>query len=208
MRPKEFSQEVRFQSEEFNGFRLQGGAYYFHQRLKYHELDFDTTGTQDGDVFHNDKNENYGIFASGEYKATDKLTLRAGVRYSHDNQVYSQDYEGLLIPALTGFAYQRLVAPGMRTLPVGVPKLIISSVASGDVAPYVGPADITMMYSVTDVQGLNSISRAVLSNGANAIAGMVKARLDQREAGERAARLFPDDPDSKPLLSPNWGMFA
>jgi uncharacterized protein (UPF0261 family)/ABC-type branched-subunit amino acid transport system ATPase component len=80
-----------------------------------------------------------------------------------------------------------LVAPGMRTLPVGVPKLIISSVASGDVAPYVGPADITMMYSVTDVQGLNSISRAVLSNGANAIAGMVKARLDQREARERAA---------------------
>ncbi len=80
-----------------------------------------------------------------------------------------------------------LVAPGMRTLPVGVPKLIISSVASGDVGPYVGPADITMMHSVTDVQGLNSISRAVLSNGANAIAGMVRARLDQREAGERAA---------------------
>lgn len=80
-----------------------------------------------------------------------------------------------------------LVAPGMRTLPVGVPKLIISSVASGDVAPYVGPADITMMYSVTDVQGLNSISRAVLSNGANAIAGMVKGRLDQREARDRAA---------------------
>ncbi|MCK1741555.1 ABC transporter permease [Bradyrhizobium sp. 139] len=80
-----------------------------------------------------------------------------------------------------------LVAPGMRSLPVGVPKLIVSSVASGDVGPYVGPADIAMMYSVTDVQGLNSISRAVLSNGANAIAGMVKARLDQREARDRAA---------------------
>ncbi|WP_426609787.1 ABC transporter permease [Bradyrhizobium sp. McL0616] len=80
-----------------------------------------------------------------------------------------------------------LVAPGMRTLAVGVPKLIISSVASGDVAPYVGPADITMMYSVTDVQGLNSISRAVLSNGANAIIGMVKARLGHREARERTA---------------------
>ncbi|MGX4802549.1 Tm-1-like ATP-binding domain-containing protein [Bradyrhizobium guangdongense] len=79
-----------------------------------------------------------------------------------------------------------LVAPAMRALPVGVPKLIISSVASGDVGPYVGPADITMMYSVTDVQGLNSISRAVLSNGAHAIAGMVKARLDQRETSERS----------------------
>jgi len=71
-----------------------------------------------------------------------------------------------------------LVAPGMRALAVGVPKLIISSVASGDVGPYVGPTDITMMYSVTDVQGLNSISRAVLANGANALVGMVKARLD------------------------------
>ncbi|MDA9503148.1 ABC transporter permease [Bradyrhizobium sp. CCBAU 11357] len=80
-----------------------------------------------------------------------------------------------------------LVAPGMRALPVGVPKLIISSVASGDVGPYVGPADITMMYSVTDVQGLNSISRAVLANGANALAGMVKARLDARAATAREA---------------------
>ena len=80
-----------------------------------------------------------------------------------------------------------LVAPGMRALPVGVPKLIVSSVASGDVGPYVGPADITMMHSVTDVQGLNSISRAVLANGANALVGMVKARLDQRPASERDA---------------------
>ena len=84
-----------------------------------------------------------------------------------------------------------LVAPGMRTLPIGVPKLIISSVASGDVGPYVGPADITMMYSVTDVQGLNSISRAVLANGANAVAGMVKARLDARAATAREAGGLP-----------------
>jgi uncharacterized protein (UPF0261 family)/ABC-type branched-subunit amino acid transport system ATPase component len=85
-----------------------------------------------------------------------------------------------------------LVAPAMRALPVGVPKLIISSVASGDVGPYVGPADITMMYSVTDVQGLNSISRAVLANGANAIAGMVKARLDdQAKIGRNAPADLP-----------------
>ena len=80
-----------------------------------------------------------------------------------------------------------LVAPAMRSLPIGVPKLIISSVASGDVGPYVGPADITMMHSVTDVQGLNSISRAVLANGANAVVGMVKARLQPQAARERAA---------------------
>src|SRR5438067_8183783 len=80
-----------------------------------------------------------------------------------------------------------LVAPGMRSLPVGVPKLIISSVASGDVGPYVGPADIAMMHSVTDVQGLNSISRVVLANGANAVAGMVKARLEDQAGTERNA---------------------
>jgi uncharacterized protein (UPF0261 family)/ABC-type branched-subunit amino acid transport system ATPase component len=84
-----------------------------------------------------------------------------------------------------------LVAPGMRNLPVGLPKLIISSVASGDVGPYVGPADITMMYSVTDVQGLNSISRTVLANGANAIVGMVKARLDQHAGKEGDTSALP-----------------
>jgi len=84
-----------------------------------------------------------------------------------------------------------LVAPGMRALPVGVPKLIISSVASGDVGPYVGPADITMMYSVTDVQGLNSISRAVLANGANALVGMVKARLDEQAGKPRDGASLP-----------------
>ena len=91
------------------------------------------------------------------------------------------------IIAAGGSGGASLVAPGMRSLPIGVPKLIVSSVASGDVGPYVGPADITMMYSVTDVQGLNSISRAVLANGANALAGMVKARLDDRTAKPRDA---------------------
>ena len=91
------------------------------------------------------------------------------------------------IIAAGGSGAASLVAPGMRTLPVGVPKLIVSSVASGDVGRYVGPSDITMMYSVTDVQGLNSISRAVLANGANALVGMVKARLDQRAPKDSSA---------------------
>ncbi len=69
-----------------------------------------------------------------------------------------------------------LVAPAMRALPIGVPKVLISSVASGNVAPYVGPSDIMMLYSVTDVAGLNSVSRQVLANGAAAVVGMVKAR--------------------------------
>ncbi|MCA1510419.1 Tm-1-like ATP-binding domain-containing protein [Bradyrhizobium sp. NBAIM01] len=66
-----------------------------------------------------------------------------------------------------------LIAPAMRALPVGTPKVLISTVASGNVAPYVGPTDISMMYSVTDVSGLNRISRVVLANAGNSIAGMV-----------------------------------
>ena len=66
-----------------------------------------------------------------------------------------------------------LTTPAMRALPVGVPKLMVSTVASGNIEPYVGPADIAMMYSVTDVAGLNRISRQVLGNAANAMAGMV-----------------------------------
>jgi uncharacterized protein (UPF0261 family)/ABC-type branched-subunit amino acid transport system ATPase component len=81
-----------------------------------------------------------------------------------------------------------MAAPAMRALPIGVPKVLISSVASGNTQAYVGPSDIMMMYSVTDVQGLNSISRQVLANGAQAMAGMVKQRLaEARSAAQRQA---------------------
>jgi uncharacterized protein (UPF0261 family)/energy-coupling factor transporter ATP-binding protein EcfA2 len=78
-----------------------------------------------------------------------------------------------------------LVAPAMRGLPIGVPKVLISSVASGNVAPYVGPADIMMLYSVTDVAGLNSVSRQVLANGAAAMVGMVRERAATQSERER-----------------------
>jgi len=66
-----------------------------------------------------------------------------------------------------------LATPAMQSLAVGVPKVMVSTVASGDVRSYVGPADICMMYSVTDVQGINRISEQVLSNAAHALAGMI-----------------------------------
>jgi uncharacterized protein (UPF0261 family)/ABC-type branched-subunit amino acid transport system ATPase component len=66
-----------------------------------------------------------------------------------------------------------LATPAMRALPIGVPKLMVSTVASGDTRPYVGPSDLCMMYSVTDVQGLNRISTKVLANAAHALAGMI-----------------------------------
>ena len=74
-----------------------------------------------------------------------------------------------------------LVAQGMRALPIGVPKVLVSTVASGNVAPYVGPNDITMMYSVVDVAGLNRISRVVLANAAHALAGMMRGTVPAAE---------------------------
>jgi uncharacterized protein (UPF0261 family) len=65
-----------------------------------------------------------------------------------------------------------IVTSGLRRLPVGLPKLMVSTLAAGDVGKFVGASDITMMYSVTDVAGLNRISRVVLGNAAHAIAGM------------------------------------
>jgi uncharacterized protein (UPF0261 family) len=66
-----------------------------------------------------------------------------------------------------------LATRAMRRLAIGVPKVMVSTVASGDVKPYVGPADICMMYSVTDVSGINRISERVLANAAHALAGMI-----------------------------------
>lgn len=62
---------------------------------------------------------------------------------------------------------------GMRVLDVGIPKIMVSTMASGDVSPYVGPTDICMMHSVTDVAGINRISRVVFANAAHALAGMM-----------------------------------
>ena len=87
-----------------------------------------------------------------------------------------------------------LVTPAMQTLPVGVPKVMISTVASGDVSRYVGPSDIMMLYSVTDVQGLNAISREVLANGAHAVAGMVANRGGETSSRARARVAAPDRP--------------
>ncbi|MBN9217927.1 MAG: ABC transporter permease [Mesorhizobium sp.] len=81
-----------------------------------------------------------------------------------------------------------LATAGMRVLPVGIPKLMVSTVAAGDVAKYVGGADIMMFHSVADVQGLNSITEQVLSNAAHAMAGMV-AQLPNAEAWEARRKL-------------------
>ncbi len=93
-------------------------------------------------------------------------------------QAWLPKQEGLLgIISAGGSGATAMVTPAMQALPVGLPKVMISTMASGDVRAYVGASDITMMHSVTDVQGLNRVSRLVLGNGARAIAAMAKARL-------------------------------
>lgn len=72
-----------------------------------------------------------------------------------------------------------LVTPGMRALPIGVPKVMVSTVAAGDVSMYVGTSDIFMYPSIVDVAGLNSISTKIFANAALAIAGMVKFEINK-----------------------------
>jgi uncharacterized protein (UPF0261 family) len=88
--------------------------------------------------------------------------------------VVSLHEEGRLdgVIGLGGSGGTALITHAMRELPVGVPKLMVSTVASGDTRPYVGAVDITMMYSVVDIAGVNKVSADVLANAAAAIAGM------------------------------------
>ena len=76
------------------------------------------------------------------------------------------------IGALGGTGGTTLATHAMRQLPIGVPKLMVSTVASGDTSPYVGSADVTMMYSVVDIAGLNQISMRILANAAGTLVGM------------------------------------
>ena len=88
--------------------------------------------------------------------------------------------------SLGGGGGTALGTAAMRALPVGFPKLMVSTLASGNTAHYVGTKDITMMPSIVDVAGLNSISKIIFTRAAHAICGMVEAEIDQS--------------DSKPLI--------
>ncbi len=86
----------------------------------------------------------------------------------------SQYLEGNLQGAigLGGSGGTALIAPALRALPIGVPKILVSTVASGNIAPYVGCSDVIMHPSIVDVAGLNAVSTRILSNAANALVGM------------------------------------
>ncbi len=79
------------------------------------------------------------------------------------------------ILGIGGSGGSSLISAAMQGLPVGVPKLLVSTMASGDTRPYVGTSDIAMMYSVVDIAGINGLSEKILTNAAAGIAGMAKA---------------------------------
>jgi uncharacterized protein (UPF0261 family) len=95
-------------------------------------------------------------------------------------------FDGVL--GLGGSGGTAIATAAMRELQVGLPKVMVSTVASGDVQPYVGVKDITMMYSVVDIAGLNRLSRQILANAAGMICGAVEQEGEEakRRGGEEA----------------------
>ena len=101
------------------------------------------------------------------------------------NYLASREDIGAVL-GLGGSGNTAIVTAAMRALPVGVPKIMVSTMASGDVSAYVGPNDIAMMYSVVDIAGLNTISRQVIANAAHASAGMAINKAELRDSARPA----------------------
>ncbi|MDE0401193.1 MAG: Tm-1-like ATP-binding domain-containing protein [Candidatus Poribacteria bacterium] len=100
------------------------------------------------------------------------------------------EIDGLI--SLGGSAGTTIGTTAMQAVPVGVPKIMVSTLASGDTSPYVESKDICMMYSVVDIAGINRLSRQILANAAGAIVGMVSAEAPAA-AGDKpliAATMF------------------
>ena len=106
-------------------------------------------------------------------------------------QLYAEGkFDGII--SIGGSGGTALATPAMRQLPLGVPKVMVSTMASGDVSPYVGTSDIVMIPSVVDAEGLNDISKVIFSNAANAVVGMVQNRKKIESDGKPllAATMF------------------
>ena len=126
-----------------------------------------------------------GFHRGGQVFTGDRGASVRAMAEAFENWILRQSNIGGIISA-GGSGGTALVTPGMRSLPVGVPKVMISTVGSGDISEYVGSSDIMMMYSVSDIIGLNRISRQILANGANAMAGMARDFARARKAAAEA----------------------
>ena len=108
----------------------------------------------------------------------DRGAAIAAMSEAFERFVKARDDIGAML-GVGGSGGTAMITRAMRALPIGVPKLMVSTMASGNVAGYVGASDITMVYSVTDMAGLNRISRRVLGNAAHALAGMMLQTVPQ-----------------------------
>ncbi|MCA9265823.1 MAG: Tm-1-like ATP-binding domain-containing protein [Planctomycetales bacterium] len=108
----------------------------------------------------------------GEDRGTAVTAMGEALREYMRHEVAAGRVAGIL--GIGGSGGTALITTAMRALPIGLPKLMLSTVASGNTAPYVDCSDIAMMYSVVDVAGLNIVSRRIFANAAHAMAGMVR----------------------------------
>jgi uncharacterized protein (UPF0261 family) len=118
--------------------------------------------------------------SGGEAKAIE--TMSQGAIKIAEDLYRSGKLDGII--SLGGSLGTTLGTSVMRALPFGVPKVMVSTIASGDTRNYVGTKDIAMIYSVTDIIGLNRMTKRVLANAAGAIAGMVAAKMEHQETAK------------------------
>ncbi len=117
--------------------------------------------------------------ASGTHKDEAMRTMAQGLAAVVERLYGEGRFDGVL--GMGGSGGTSIATAAMRTLPVGVPKLMVSTVGGGDVSAYAGSKDITFMPSVVDVAGINRLSRAIYANAAGAIAGMVQTEGEASE---------------------------
>ena len=124
--------------------------------------------------------------ASGDHKDEAMQSMAEGLALVVSRLYNDGRLDGII--GMGGTGGTSIATRSMRTLPVGVPKVMVSTVGGGDVSAYAGTKDITFIPSIVDVAGINSISRRIYANAAGAIAGMVQTKI-------------PDISDERPLIA-------
>ncbi|MBC3211026.1 Tm-1-like ATP-binding domain-containing protein [Serratia fonticola] len=107
-----------------------------------------------------------------------KAVTAMSIALSHFLRSTADDISGLI--GIGGSGGTALITAAMQTMPIGIPKLMVSTMASGNVGRYIGGVDIAMLYTVTDLSGLNYLSRTILANAANMIAGAVNCVVEHQ----------------------------
>jgi uncharacterized protein (UPF0261 family) len=140
------------------------------------------------DISTTKSNARADIRLAADFTVTDRGAAVAAMAKTLTAFLASRDDIGAVL-GIGGGGNTSMVTEAMRALPIGVPKLMVSTMASGNVAPYVGPTDIAMMHAVADVAGLNDITRKVIGNAAHAAAGMALNTVPEVAGGKRAVGL-------------------